>query len=155
MDVSMRQWPIFMTGLLLGAAGTMALGLHRATEAEMAAVAAKAAPATTAVIAAPAEIAPDPRIAEQRAEEQMRAAVETFRSQEILASASLAPPKPRARRPIAAPAAVDPPVALAPDTAPGPVEPARSDTSVMGAAPMPQRVEAARGSAHAAEEASP
>lgn len=150
MDVSPRHWPLFVTGLLLGAAGTMALGLHRPTPAELAA----AAPATpTPAVAAPAVVhaAPDGDGA-VRADEHMRAAAEAFRIREALAAATplavaLAQPgKPRLRRvvkeadPEAIPVAIasGSPVASAPTATPeppDPVAPVRSATSVLGGAP--------------------
>ena len=160
MDVSLRQWPIFVTGLLLGAAGTMSLGLHRLTEAERAAMASKAAPANVVAVATPAEVPPDAGIAE-RADEQMRAAAQAFRAQELLAAASVPPPKPRVRQVVKEPEltttaiATDLPNTIAPVTAPEPVERPRLATSVMGSAPMEQHVEAARGSAHALETGPP
>jgi hypothetical protein len=157
MDVSLRHWPIFATGLLLGAAGTMSLGLQHPTQRELAALAPPAAAAPPATLA---QVGPD-------ADEQMRAAAEAFRAQEALAAAAtplaiaqVQPPKPRVRR-VVKEADADS-VAADSTTAP-PTEPVtrlRSATSVMGGAPAPrsepaeviqERVEAARGSAHAAE----
>ncbi|MFC5495973.1 hypothetical protein ACFPOE_00370 [Caenimonas terrae] len=188
MDVSLRQWPIFVTGLLLGAAGTMSLGLHHPTQAELAAAAppvTAARPAATPVAAASAPAAPIAQAtpdagSAERADEQMRAAGEAFRQQEAQAALSApfavavaTPPKPRVRRivkeaqepVIAASPAAEAPIAIAPTTLAQQSEPLarpRSATSVMGAAPAPaprrepaeataQPVQAARGSAHAAE----
>jgi hypothetical protein len=185
MDVSLRHWPIFATGLLLGAAGTMALGLQRPTQWELAAAAPTAAakpvaaPASAPAVAAPAatvaQVGPDAGSAE-RADAQIRAATEAFRTQELLAAAAtpslvalVQPPKPRIRRvvkeadaeAIATRTATDQAIALRSTTAPPPSEPVarqRSATSVMGAAParrsepveaMEGQVQAARGSAHA------
>lgn len=155
MDVSLRHWPIFATGLLLGAAGTMSLGLHRPTQAELAAAAAAAQPAAkpaaTAPVATVAQVGPD-AASVGRTDEQMRAAAETFRTQEALAAASLPlavalsqPPKPRVRRVLkeadahaTAQIATAAPIAIAPNAAPEPSEPVarpRAATSVMGAAP--------------------
>jgi hypothetical protein len=177
MDVSLRHWPIFATGLLLGAAGTMSLGLHRPTQAELAAaasantthaVAMPAASAAAAAAAAPvAQIAPP--VAENP-DEKMQVAAESFRTQEAVAAAAMpyavaaALPKPKARRVVkdaevpalaSAPDAA-PTIAIAPETAPEPVTRLRSSTSVMGAAPARraemvdavERIEPARGSAH-------
>jgi hypothetical protein len=151
MDVSLRHWPLFVTGLLLGAAGTMSLGLHRPTQAELAAAAPPpAASARVVAVTAP----PAPPTAEQlaeRAEEQMRTAFESFRAQEALAAAA-APdalvaqaPKPRIRRVAKAPetdiAAATPatgsPIAIATSAAPEPADPGRMRPapSVMGGAP--------------------
>jgi hypothetical protein len=164
MDVSLRQWPLFITGLLLGAAGTMSLGLHRPTEAELAAAAPKTATPAIAPVAAASAPAIDQAALDAasaaRADEQMRAAVEAFRIQEVLASASLAPPpKPRVRRvvkeePAPADAAVvasERPAAVAPSVAAAPAERSRPATSTMGAAPVAEQAQPARGSAHAAE----
>lgn len=163
MEVSLRHWPIFVTGLLLGAAGTMALGLHQPTQAELAAAA--PAPASLSIVATPAAsvtAASDTLAVEQ---ERMLAAAEAFTAQERLA-ASEAPyavaiksaPRPKARKTVqevqdeaspapAAASTASPAIAIAPEMS----EPdsLRSATSVMGAAP--QRVQAARGSAHVAE----
>ena len=154
MDVSLRHWPLFVTGLLLGAAGTMALGLHRPTQAELAAAAPPAPVAAPAVAVAPAP--PSPEQIAERTEAQMRTASESFRAQEALAAAA-APdalvaqaPKPKVRRVVKAPeteiASVTPatgsatasPIAIATSAAPDAAEPAvrmRSATSVMGSAP--------------------
>lgn len=167
MDVSLRHWPIFVTGLLLGAAGTMSLGLHRPTQLELAAALAVAKPATPP---APAVVVshggPEVR-SQERVEEQMRAAAEGFRAQEALAAASAPfsvslaqPPKPRVRRvpkevdfeveAIAGPIATAQAITTASTPASGPVTSLRFATSVMGAAPA-QQVMPARGSAHAPE----
>ena len=157
MDVSLRHWPIFITGLLLGAAGAMSLGLHRPTQAELAASAppTAATPAGTAAIPASAttvvQIGPQ-AIRTEVAEEQMRAAAQAFRAHEALAAtaapfalALAEPPKTRVRRAVAqaqAPAiaalfADDSAVANAPYTAPERSESVATlrTTSVMGAAP--------------------
>jgi hypothetical protein len=159
MDVSLRHWPIFATGLLLGAAGTMSLGLHRPTQAELAAAAPTIVPAKPAIAPAAgnpamtvAQVTPDAGNA-GHTDEQMRSAAEAFRAQESLAATSAPfmvalaqPPKPRIRRvvkeadaeAIAAPIAAASPIAIAPATTPEPSEPVarlRSATSVMGAAP--------------------
>jgi hypothetical protein len=154
MDVSLRPGPVFLTGLLLGVAGAMALGLHRPTAAELAAAAPTVA--TPPVIASPP--APVARAASdtdgaQRAEEHMRAAAEAFRAQEALAAISTPfavalaqPPKPRVRRivkeadtqAISTAVASGSPIAIAPSMTQQPFEPVapmRSATSVMGGAP--------------------
>jgi hypothetical protein len=163
MDVSLRQWPLFITGLLLGAAGTMSLGLHRPTEAELAAATPRAVTPAVAPVAAASAPAIDQAALDAanaaRADEQMRAAAEAFRLQEVLASASLAPPpKPRVRRVVKEEAPVvatavsgEAPIAIAPNTAAAPAERSRPATSTMGAAPAAEQVQAARGSAHAAD----
>ncbi len=155
MDVSLRHWPIFATGLLLGAAGTMSLGLHRPTAAELAAAAATnvAKPAVTPAIAPPAATVAQAGPETGSAEEQMRVAAEAFRTQEALAAASMPmavalaqPAKPKVRRVLkeadgqaeAVPIATATPLAIAPNPAPEPSEPAarpRPATSMMGAAP--------------------
>ena len=167
MDVSLRHWPLFVTGLLLGAAGTMSLGLHRPTQMELAAaqlVASPAAAPAPAVVVA--QVTPEV-ISQDRVEEQMRAAAEGFRAQEALvaaavpfslASAQLA--KPRVRRvpkEVGLQAkALDAPIATAEVVSPAstlalePITRLRAATSVMGAAPATQ-VMPARGSAHAPE----
>lgn len=157
MDVSLRHWPIFVTGLLLGAAGTMSLGLHRPTQAELAAAApasvAKPAvtPAASAPVATLAQAGPEVGGVE-RADDQMRVAAEAFRTQELQAAAAMPvavalaqPAKPRVRRVLKeadvqagpAPIAVAPAIAIAPNAAPEPPEALarpRAGTSVMGAA---------------------
>ena len=167
MDVSLRHWPIFVTGLLLGAAGTMSLGLQRPTQAELAAAAARpsavaSTPAVPVAAVTLAQVVPDAGSAE-RADEQMRAAADAFRAQEALSAvatpvsvALAAPPKPRIRR-------IEKEGDAQVFTAREPSEPIpnlRAATSVMGAAPMRRRapaeavadqVQAARGSAHASE----
>ena len=106
MDVSLRHWPIFVTGLLLGAAGTMSLGLHRPTQMELAAA---QAAAQTVAAAPPAVVVSQVALDvgnQERVEEQMRVAADSFRAQEALAAttaapqsiASAQPPKPRVRR---------------------------------------------------------
>ena len=177
MDVSLRHWPIFATGLLLGAAGTMSLGLHRPTQAELAAASAS----TTLAVAMPAAsaaapVAPVARVSPPVADnpdEKMQAAAESFRTQEAVAAATMpyavaaALPKPKVRRLVkdidvpAVATATDaaPNIAIAPDSAPEPVARLRSSTSVMGAAPARraemldavERIEPARGSAHSPE----
>ena len=147
MDVSLRHWPLFVTGLLLGAAGTMSLGLHRPTPAERAAAAAPttAAPAPVAALPAPPPPpppAPDPGAAD----EQMRAAAEAFRVQEAAAAAAAPlalalaqPQKPRVRQVLkqaeteatSATVATGSPMAIAPE----PAARMHSVTAVMGGAP--------------------
>ena len=167
MDVSLRHWPIFVTGLLLGAAGTMSLGLHRPTQVELAAAprAAKPAAAPAPAVAVP-QVGPEVG-SQERVEEQMRAAAEGFRAQEALAAASAPlsvglaqPPKPRVRRvpkeadveaqASAGPIATARSIRTASTPASEPGTSLRFATSVMGAAPA-QQVMPARGSAHAPE----
>lgn len=165
MDVSLRHWPIFVTGLLLGAAGTMSLGLHRPTQLELAAAQSAAPPAAPAPAVVASQVVPEV-ISQERVEEQMRAAAEGFRAQEALAAAaapfslaSTQPPKPRVRRvpkevgleaeAIAAADATAEAVSTASTPAFEPATRLRAATSVMGAGPAP--VMPARGSAHAPE----
>ena len=150
MDVSLRHWPIFATGLLLGAAGTMSLGLHRPTQAELAAAASAIAakPVVAVSATAPAETVVQAGSAEQ-VDGQMLAAAGAFRAQELLAAANAPfavalarPPKPRVRSVVqvadgeafAAPIAASPTIAIAPNAAFEPVARLRATTSVMGAA---------------------
>ena len=169
MDVSLRHWPLFVTGLLLGAAGTMSLGLHRPTQMELAAAQSVAPPAAASAqsqtVVVP-QVKPEV-ISQDRVEEQMRAAAEGFRAQEALAAAaapfslaSAQPAKPRVRRvpkelgleaeANAAPIATAEAVSTASTPAFEPVTRLRAATSVMGAAPA-THVMPARGSAHAPE----
>lgn len=142
MDVSLRHWPIFATGLLLGAAGTMSLGLHRPTQMELEAAAsyAVARPATTSSVSAPALPAVPATqttaasASPERAGEQGRMATENFRAPDAqdppAASMQVAvtlaqPPKPRIRRVptetdlqmTASPIAPAPPTVAAPNVA--------------------------------------
>jgi len=167
MDVSLRHWPIFVTGLLLGAAGTMSLGLHRPTQMELAAAQLSVPPAAaTASTEVVSQVAPEV-LSQDRVEEQRRAAAEGFRAQEALAAAaapfslaSAQPAKPRVRRvpkelgleaeANAAPIATAEAVSTASTPAFEPVTRLRAATSVMGAAPA-THIMPARGSAHAPE----